>query len=148
MSSADSALLACGSIIGNNMISQFKRTKENPLFFSRIAIPCCAILALIAALYFKNIYQLLLASYSTSLVALFAPFTAGIWWKKANTSGAIASMGCGLFFWVLFQILFPSHPGDLYAMFISIIALVLGSVLTQGSDTPLALTDLDGKQLT
>jgi len=148
MSSADSALLACGSIIGNNMISQFKRTKENPLFFSRIAIPCCAILALIAALYFKNIYQLLLASYSTSLVALFAPFTAGIWWKKTNTSGAIASMGCGLFSWILFQILLPSHPGDLYAMFISVIALVLGSVLTQRSDTPLALTDLDGKQLT
>ncbi|HIA79130.1 MAG TPA: hypothetical protein EYO07_03070 [Candidatus Marinimicrobia bacterium] len=148
MSSADSALLACASIIGNNILSQFKKTKENVLIFSRISIPVCAILALIVALYFKNIYQLLLASYSTSLVALFAPFTAGIWWKKANTSGAIAAMSSGLASWILFQFLLPSHPGDLYAMFISIIALVLGSVLTQKTDPPLALTDLDGKLLT
>jgi len=147
MSSADSALLACSSIIGNNILSKLPKVKNNILVLSRISIPVCATVALFVAFYFKNIYELLLASYSISLVSLFVPFTAGIWWPKTNNTGAIMAMLSGLISWILFMVILPDHPGDLYAMAVSIVGLILGSLLTQNTDHPIPLTDLNGNSL-
>ena len=147
MSSTDSALLACSSIIGNNILSQLPKVKNNILVLSRISIPVCATVALFVAFYFKNIYELLLASYSISLVSLFVPFTAGIWWPKTYNTGAIMAMLSGLISWILFMVILPDHPGDLYAMAVSIVGLIFGSLLTQNTDHPIPLTDLNGNSL-
>ena len=100
-----------------------------------------------SAFYFKNIYELLLASYSISLVSLFVPFTAGIWWPKTNNTGAIMAMLSGLISWILFMVILPDHPEDLYAMAVSIVGLIFGSLLTQNTDHPIPLTDLNGNSL-
>jgi len=107
----------------------------------------CATVALFVAFYFKNIYELLLASYSISLVSLFVPFTAGIWWPKTNNTGAIMAMLSGLISWILFMVILPDHQGDLYAMAVSIVGLIFGSLLIQNTDHPIPLTDLNGNSL-
>jgi Na+/proline symporter len=82
-----------------------------------------------------------------SLVFLFVPFTAGIWWPKTNNTSAIMAMLSGLISWILFMVILPNHPGDLYAMAVSIVGLIFGSLLTQNTDHPMPLTDLNGNSI-
>ena len=78
MSSADSALLAPASIIGENIAPFFKKdlTQRQALLWSRLAVPVLAFLSLMVGLYFKAIYELIINTWSVLLVSLFVPLTA------------------------------------------------------------------------
>ena len=52
-----------------------------------------------ALLEVKVVYNLILDANSVILVCVTVPFIVGVWWKRANRTGALASMGMGFLTW-------------------------------------------------
>jgi len=79
----------------------------------------------------SNIYHLVGESSILSLVTLFASLTMGLYWKKANSTGALLSMMVGMATWVFFEVYETEWPSLLPATLASFLALIFGSLLTQ-----------------
>ena len=60
------------------------------------------------ALMRNDISELVGESSAFSLVSLFVPLIAGLYWKKANTTGAIAAMITGFTVWLITIWLIPA----------------------------------------
>ena len=108
------------------------------------------VLGLFTALYFQNVYQLMVKSFSILMVGLFVPMTAAIYWRKANEAGAVASMVGGLVSWIAFE--YWNHafaenalPSELLAAAIGLIVLLIVSAATWKLNAPQSLTDIDGR---
>ena len=147
MSSADSALLAVASLVSINLAPVFKRniSPDQKLLITRIAIPVCGIIATYVALEVQVILDLMLDANSFLLVGAVAPYIAGVWWKKANRTGALSAMAAGFSAWILSEWFYPELAGDVIGFGFSIVTMVIVTLLTQGIDPPMALTDKDGK---
>jgi SSS family solute:Na+ symporter len=78
----------------------------------RLSLVGVAIVCTGMALMRNNIYELVSESSAMSLVSLFVPLIAGLYWKKANSSGAIASMVAGTVVWLAALWLLPNHEGQ------------------------------------
>jgi SSS family transporter len=176
MSSSDSAILAAASCIGYNGYKYFKPEADETqtLRATRIAIPLVTVAALVLALYFQVIYNLMVIAWSVLLVSVFAPYAAAFFWKKSNNTGAIASFCGGLAVWILMYFVYlpttiaantdavPGFEGTVYfewamwdALYISSVWALLGSILilvvvslaTQKVDAPKPLRDMNGDLL-
>lgn len=174
MSSADSALLATASMIGYNCVKYFRpdASEEYMLKVTRLFVPITAVVSLLLALYAATIYKLMVIAWTIFLVGLFAPYAAAYFWKKANHTGALASLFAGFGSWVAFIFYYlPStveanvgviEEGVVYmdwavwdavylasvpGFIISIVTLIVVSLLTQKRDPAKPLTDIDGNPL-
>ena len=80
MSSADSALLAPASVIGENLASLVKKDLDpaHSLAISRWAVVVLGLLSLGTALYFQRIYDIMVGAWSVLLVSLLVPLSAGM----------------------------------------------------------------------
>jgi len=146
MSSADSALLACASILANNVVPMFK---PNPpaklsLLVARVAIPVCGFLAIFVALKIQMVFDLILNANVLVLAVIIVPFIVGVWWKKANRTGALASMAAGFSAWALTLFLAPSLPADFIGLLASLVTILVVTPLTQTFDPPTRIVDCDG----
>jgi SSS family solute:Na+ symporter len=150
MSSADSALLAPASVIGNDLAVYFTDdlTEAKKLFICRLSVPILGIFSLYLALSKNTIYSLMVDSWSVLLATLFVPLTAGIWWSRANHMGALSSMIVGGISWQVFRWITPDLPADLIAVPFALVALGIVSLVTSSSHPPKALQDLSGNALT
>lgn len=149
MSSADSALLAPASILGENVVPFFApdASRETLFRWTRYSVPVIGLASLAIALWADSIYSLFLDSFSVLLVSLFVPLTAGIWWKKANTWGATAAIVAGVGVWLGGMVVLPEWPTDLFGVVASAIAMLVVTPLTQHIDPPKPLRDADGNIL-
>jgi Na+/proline symporter len=91
------------------------------------------------ALMRSNIYELVGESSALSLVSLFTPLIAGLYWKKASATGAVFSMIAGMVVWFVALLLLPEEPGEadsvwlhvppmLYGLAAGIFGMVAGSL--------------------
>ena len=146
MSSADSALLAPASVIGENL-ARFVRRDLKPLevlAVSRWAVVGMGIVSLLLALYFQRIYDIMVGAWSVLLVSLFVPLVAGIYWKRANSTAAVAAIVTGVASWVPLALLQEAWPADLLAALIAAVVFVLTAFATAARDAPKPLVTLDG----
>ena len=56
----------------------------------RFTVVVVGILGLATALFFQNVYRLMVKSYSILMVSLFVPMTAAAYWKKANETALVS----------------------------------------------------------
>ncbi len=117
LSSADSALLAPAAVLGENVLARLRpnQSDRQRLVVMRIAVIVFAILSLWLALSFREVYKLMVDSWSILLVALFVPLLAGVYWSRATERGCLAAMLGGLLAWLVFSIALPDWPADLFA---------------------------------
>jgi len=129
LSTASSALLAPSAIFGENIVRPRLKiiTDKQFLLISRLSVLLVAAIAIGMALRRGNIYELVGQAASVGLVSLFVPLTAGIFWKKANKIGAIASIFAGFSSWVIASLLNPPVEPILFGLSASIVGMVLGS---------------------
>ena len=59
----------------------------------------------------SSIYKMVENAYKITLVAAFVPLAFGLYWKPAMRQGALASIVCGLGFWIGFEWLSPAAVG-------------------------------------
>ena len=152
MSSADGGMLAPASIFAQNILKTLKSgiNEANVLRATRYSVVVFGVLGLCTALFFQNVYQLMVKSFSILMVGLFVPMTAAIYWKKANEAGAVASMVSGLLSWLAFEYWNLTHavtpvPSELPAAGIGLIVLVIVSLPTSRSHPPKPATDINGE---
>lgn len=143
LSTASAAILAPSVILSENLIRPLlpklsdKKflwlTRGCVLFISTVAIlfslPQDPTAADAATAGLPMIWELVAESYTSTLVALLVPLTAGIYWKRANTRGAFAAMVSGLAVWALFNWgLELDYAAKIAGFLASIAGMVLGSL--------------------
>jgi len=149
MSSADSALLASASLFSVNVLPLFKPqlSDRGRLLGTRIAIPVFGTIAVYVALKVQLVFDLMIDANSVILVSVVVPFVAGVWWKKANRSGALASMAAGFLVWISADVFAPELPGDVLGLVAALVAIVIVTNLTQKLDPPVPLRSTDGEEV-
>jgi SSS family transporter len=139
MSSADSAILAPAVIMGDNVLRYFKpdASDEEVLKVSRIMVPIFTVVCIAVAMYAKVVYDLMVLAYTLLLVSLVVPLIGGLYWRKANSWGAAASIITG---GVVFAVLsaFPSEvwPAEIVALLANLVVYFVVSLATQAQDKP------------
>jgi SSS family solute:Na+ symporter len=74
----------------------------------------------------ESIFELVAESSAFSLVSLFVPLAAGIYWKQANQYGCILSMIAGLITWLACVTWKTEYPPILYGLLASGIGMTTG----------------------
>ena len=146
MSSSDSALLACASVLTQNVLPLIKRSPSTRLglIVARTSIPACAVVSILIALEFQVVFDLILDANILGMAAIIVPFIVGVWWKKANRTGALSSMAAGLSAWLVTLLVAPEWPADFIGLSASLTTMLLVTPLTQSFDPPRPLIDSDG----
>ena len=149
MSSADSSLLAAASVFSTNILPLLRRqtTERLRLLATRIAIPVFGSISIYVALEVQAIYNLILDANSVILVCVTVPFVVGVWWQRANRTGALASMAMGVLTWCLAIVYAPDFPGDLLGLLVGLITMLIVTPLTQRTDPPKPVLDSDGQEM-
>jgi solute:Na+ symporter, SSS family len=107
LSTASGAILAPATVIGENIIKPYypQLTDKQLLKIMRWSVIGVTFGAIIFANLGSSIYELVRQSSEISLVALFVPMFAGLYWQKSSSVGAMASMIAGLVVWFLLIVL-------------------------------------------
>jgi Na+/proline symporter len=77
-----------------------------------------------------SIYELVSGAYQVTLVGAFVPLTAGLYWRRATTQGAVFSMVLGLLAWGVF-LATPAgleFPAQLAGLLASVAGMVIGTL--------------------
>lgn len=130
LSTTSGAMLAPATVIGENLIKPYFRelSDKSLLRIMRTSVLGVALCSALMAGRDSNIFHLAEQSSSLSLVALFVPLTAGLYWKRASDVGATASVVLGMSVWIWFE--YQGHEtAILPGLLASIAGMLLGSIL-------------------
>lgn len=138
-STSSATLLAPSTSFVENILKHLRpgMTDRQQLFAMRstIVVFAALVLAYAIAMQGTSIYELVSTAYQVTLVAAFVPLVMGLYWKRATTQGAIASVAAGMATWIIFfpQISgFGEHfPGQLAGLVAAFAGMFAGSVLPQ-----------------
>jgi solute:Na+ symporter, SSS family len=80
-----------------------------------------------------SIYELVAGAYQVPLVGAFTPLVFGLYWKRATTQGALASVVLGLGTWLVFMAtpLSEVFPQQLAGVLAALAGMIAGSLLPQ-----------------
>ncbi|MDI1323269.1 MAG: sodium:solute symporter family protein [Algoriphagus sp.] len=132
MSTASSGLLAPAALISENLVRPLFKGKlkdEHFLWILRVNVLVVALIATYMASRDSNIYELVAGASILLLVSLFAPLTAGLYWKKASKMGAILSMVIGMMVYLICDNLVLEIESHIFGLLASILAMIFGSYL-------------------
>lgn len=148
MSTADGLLLAIANALSHDLyykiIDPKADTKVRLIVARVLLIVIGAAAAMIATLQLTGILGAVAWAFCFACSGLFFPLVLGIWWKRANTQGAIAGMVCGfaagtIYLWYVYTGGTPWLGIDhlrfgIIGMPVSLIAMVVVSLMTPEPD--------------
>ncbi|MBL8869422.1 MAG: hypothetical protein JNK90_06480, partial [Planctomycetaceae bacterium] len=111
LSTIDSATMAAASILGQNLFLHLPVVRKKAwndktvLRLQRICVIVIALLSLATAFSGQTAYELLRDSYSMTLVGLFVPLMAGLYWKEVSNRATLVAMLAGIGCWFLHWLL-------------------------------------------
>ena len=134
-STASGAIIAPTSLVTENVIRPFFPRMSDRQFLITLRVVLLAFTA--GALVFainskKTMYDMIQNAYTVTLVSAFVPLAAGIYWKRANNLGAIASALLGFIAWLVADMLSTEAtvvPSPLVGLAFSIVGMVVGSLV-------------------
>jgi Na+/proline symporter len=136
LSTTSGAVLAPATVMGENIIRPMVpgMTDRQLLLTMRLSVVAIAGVSMWLALGNQSIFELVGQSSAISLVSLFVPLMAGLYWRRASSLGALLSIVVGLLAWAWCEFMVPTElPSLLYGLAASIAGMVAGSLLR--SDT-------------
>ena len=141
MSTADALLLQAGTIASQDLYARFlnkKMTDGQMVWVSRITVLLLAVVGYAIAAFEPPAVAAVVIFSTTVLGSAFVPaYVCAVWWKKANTVGAISSMIAGTVVSVLWQISGLPDTTGIDPMVTGIIAstaaMIIGSLASQNS---------------
>ena len=131
MSTTSSGLLAPAAIISENLIRPYfgKKLKDKHfLWILRVNIILVALIGTLMASLKSDIYELVAGASILMLVSLFVPLTAGLYWKKATSMGALMAMVFGMISYLAVSNIGWEDYAHLIGLATSILSMVLGSL--------------------
>jgi Na+/proline symporter len=134
LSTASGALLAPTALFTENVIRPFapRLGDKQFLLLLRSVLVLFTVAALLFALNSKStMYEMVQNAYKVTLVSCVVPLAFGIYWKRANTPGAILSVGLGLVSWGIAELRAPEGtiPPQLIGLAFSLVGMFLGSLV-------------------
>lgn len=165
MSTSDSSMLAGATMFTQNVVKPFKPniSDKSQLLLTRLSLIVSGVISLLIAMFAETIYKLAVLSNTSILVGLAAPYLIGMYWKKGNHIGALASFFSGVISWLGLTLAFYPYTLEICegfvedavwdaiyisstpAFLISVVVFIAASLLTQKVNPPMALTDINGK---
>jgi len=130
LSTTSGAMLAPATVIGENLIRPWVKNiaDKQLLMLMRLSVVFVALCSAAMAVYEGNIYDLVGQSSALSLVSLFVPLTAGLYWKRASDAGALSSITLGMAVWIYFEFVRPSDiPSLILGGLASLFAMIVVS---------------------
>ena len=130
LSTTSGAILAPATVIGENLIKPyFKNLNDKQLLRAmRLSVIGVAFCSAAMAANSNNIFDLVAQSSALSLVSLFVPLTAGLYWKNASKTGALLSIALGMAVWVIFEFILVSEiPSLIWGLLASVVGILVGS---------------------
>jgi SSS family solute:Na+ symporter len=136
MSTASGTLLAPSVTLTENIIREIRPMNDQQLLLTtRIVVFCFTIIVTTFALMSQGmpIYEMVGNSYKVPLVGAFIPLVMGLYWKRATTQGALASVIGGLSSWVLMEVFGGESiwPPQLVGLLVAFFGMILGSLAPQ-----------------
>ncbi len=130
LSTCSGAMLAPASVIGENLIKPYASqiSDKRLLLYTRLSVVVVALISCYFAYGDSDIVSLIEASLALILACLFAPFTFGMFWKKASVGGTWCSMLIGGVTWFSCFLLDTVLDATIYGFVVSCISMVLGSL--------------------
>lgn len=124
MSTASGALLAPAVILSENILQPLfpQHTDRVRLLRTRLCVAALALVAVVMAIFRRDIAELVSEASAISLVGLFVPLCSGLFLHSKNSIAAIASMLGGMGVWLAFTL----FPNSCPAMIWGIAASALG----------------------
>ena len=146
MSSADSALLANASVLARNVLPLVVRNPSDrlTLIVAKWAIPVSGLVAIVVAMKIQVVFDLMVNANILGLAAMIVPFILGVWWRKANRTGALSAMAAGIIAWLTTLYLAPELPADFIGLGACLVTMLVVTPLTQRFDPPRELRDGEG----
>ena len=136
MSTTDALLLACSSAISHDLLGNYLKERVSRKTGHWITVGVAWVVGLTAMTLAYNPPTLITQFYTIAIgllsAGLFVPVIAGLWWKKANLPGGIASLIGGVATYLLVQFspeLFPPASAILFALPVSALLMWLGGTL-------------------
>ncbi|MDO5738649.1 MAG: sodium/proline symporter [Ornithinimicrobium sp.] len=141
MSTADALLLQAGTIASHDLWGRFRKQKTDErtaVTISRITVLALAVIGTILAITEPpGVFDIVVFSTSVLGAAFVPVYVCAVWWKKANSAGALASIVVGTVAAVTAQLVGSSDSIGFDPMGIgitcSVIAIVVVSLATQRS---------------
>lgn len=132
LSTCSGAILAPATVVGENLLRPLygeKISDKQLLQIMRFSVIGITVISVSLSLYKAEIYELVGESSSLSLVALFTPLVAGLYWKRATALGAIFSMVAGTGVWLILEFYPTKTPGIIWGLLASITGMLIGSFI-------------------
>ncbi|WP_080059606.1 sodium:solute symporter family protein [Spirosoma aerolatum] len=136
LSVSSGAILAPSTVFGENVVKFFRPgiSDANLLKTIRWAVVVITVICvLMSTTRDTNIFDLVGESSAFSLVSLFVPLAAGIYWKRATLIGCLCSMTIGFLVWLFCLWQQSEHPPLLWGLLASTLGMVAGSLLSTPS---------------
>jgi SSS family solute:Na+ symporter len=136
LSTASGALLAPTALFTENVLRPFapKMDDRQFLFTLRIVLVAFTLAALLFGLNSRStMYEMVQNAYKVTMVGALVPLVAGLYWKRATTGGAMASILLGLSTWLLAEAFAPDGlwPTQFVGLGFAILGMVAGSLATR-----------------
>ena len=133
LSTASAALLAPAVVLAENVVRPIVKPRDDRgvLHVMRFTVAGLAVAVTVMALTSSmSIYQLVNESGKVVMVSSFVPLAAGLFWRRANSAGALASIALGLAAWIALEISAPDAlvPPALAGLGAGIVGMVAGSL--------------------
>ena len=138
MSTASATLLAPSTTFVENILRNMRPGMSDKATLKAMRLTVLAVTAVVLtyaiSMQGTSIYELVSSAYQVPLVGAFVPLVFGLYWKRATTQGALASVVLGLGTWLAF-VLTPAwseaFPQQLAGVLAALAGMVLGSLLPQ-----------------
>jgi Na+/proline symporter len=137
MSTASGTLLAPSVTFTENILKHVLQkdfTDREFLLTMRVVVACFAVIVTLFSLNTEaTIYQMVVGAYKVTLVSAFVPLVCGLYWQRATTQGALASILLGFLVWLPLEIALPDAlvPPQLAGVLASAAGMIAGSLLPQ-----------------
>ncbi|MDR2220289.1 MAG: sodium:solute symporter family protein [Methylobacillus sp.] len=147
-SCASATLLAPSVTFSENILRpmlKHRLTDRQQLNMMRVVTLVFTVLVTLYAMYsmyysHATIYTMVENAYQVTLVMAFVPLAAGVYWKRANTQGALTAIACGVSVWLGCSIFVPDDyfiPPHFAGLIASIIGMIVGALLPNKIAKPL-----------
>lgn len=127
MSTTSGAILAPATVLGENIIRPLFKNINDKKFLRiiRLSVVIVSALSMLMALGSQDIYELVASSSVLSLVSLFVPLTAGLYWKRSNEAGAVLSIITGTVGYLISLMMDTTIP----PLFIGLVSSIMGMLV-------------------
>jgi solute:Na+ symporter, SSS family len=137
MSTASATILAPSTTLVENVFKNFASQMSDSAMLKTLRITVFIFTAVVLAFALTttdSIYDMVKNAYKVTLVGAFVPLVMGLYWKRANTLGALVSIMLGIAVWLVFEKSYAEvFPAQLAGLIAAFAGMVAGSLIPDKS---------------